>query len=210
MKNTTNPHQMDLTARVAFAKVYPAIARHITDKYNITQGHCLNAGSGPASLAIALAQITELNIVSLDKQCNMTDIARTNIAEAGLSGRITTVTSEVCHTPFDDNYFDLIVSRGSVFFWENQSDGLREMYRVLKPGGVIFCGGGMGSAAINREATKIIMTDDRFKDMRQFWQDRNCKRTEENNSSFKHALTEAGINGNILLECSGIWIEVIK
>ncbi len=210
MKQTTDPRKMDLTAKVAFAKVYPAIAGHVVAKYGITTGRCLDAGSGPGAMAIALAEITELKIVSLDSEYKMSVLARKNFEKAKLSHRIETVTSDVCSIPFDDNYFDLIISRGSIFFWNDQPSALRDLYRVLKPGGVLFCGGGMGSDDIQREASNIIMTDNRFKDMRAFWRTRTCKAKEKNAAAFRKALAEADLHGSILNEVSGIWIEIIK
>jgi SAM-dependent methyltransferase len=211
MDSTTNPEQMNLTARLAFAKVYPAIAEHIVKKYGITSGKCLDAGSGPGSLAIALAGITDLKICSLDKDPGMAEIAQGNINEAGLDGRITTVISDVREIPFDDDYFDIIVSRGSIFFWEDKVVGIKDLYRTLKPGGVLFCGGGMGSEDILREADEIIMTDDRFSDIREFWQGRKTRRnSSETRDSFENILAEAGIRGSVVSECGGTWIEIIK
>lgn len=206
----TDPKQMELTAKVAFAKVYPVIARHIVDKYGIATGHCLDAGSGPGSLSIALARITDLSIVSLDMEPAMTLLATANFTEAGLPDRIEAITADVHKIPFPDGYFDLIVSRGSVFFWDDVPGGLAELYRVLKPGGVCFCGGGMGNEEAKHEANTIIMTDDRFADMREFWQKRSCKKHDENREMFTRALAEAGLNGAILQECGGLWIELKK
>ncbi len=209
MNRDTNPTQMDLTARVAFARVYPAIARHVVEKYGITSGLCLDAGSGPASLALALARVTDLQIVSLDREPEMTSLAEKNIAGAGLAHRIVAVTADVCRIPFDDGYFDLVVSRGSVFFWDDRPAALRELYRVVKPGGVIYCGGGMGSEAIHREADEIIMSDERFKDMRDFWQQRKGRLGKENEAAFAEDLNRAGLEGRILKDGGGIWIEII-
>lgn len=210
MKTETDPQQMDLTARVAFAKVYPAIAQHVVDKYGITAGRCLDAGSGPGSLAIALARITDLQVVSLDRVPEMTAIAERNIAEAKLAHRIAGVTADVCHIPFDDGHFDLIVSRGSVFFWEDRPSALRELYRVLKPGGVIYCGGGMGSEEIRSEATEVIITDERFRNMRDFWRERNSMPQKETETAFQEAIAAAGLRGNVLTDGGGIWIEIMK
>jgi ubiquinone/menaquinone biosynthesis C-methylase UbiE len=210
MREQANPQRMDLTARVAFAKVYPAIASHIVKKYGITTGKCLDAGSGPGSLTIALAKITDLQMISLDIQPEMTELATKNFAEEGLVNRIKAVTADICHIPYEDNYFDLIVSRGSIFFWDDQVGGLRELYRVLKPGGVIYCGGGMGSEEIRHEVTEIIMTDERFGDMRSFWLERSCKPADKNKNALKKAIYDSGLNGKLLSELSGIWIEIIK
>lgn len=210
MKKSFNPHKMDVTARLAFKKVYPFIAQHIVSKHCVTEGWCLDAGSGPASLAIAIAGITDLQIVSLDVEPGMTAIANANIIEAGLERRIVPVTSDVHSIPFPDYYFDLIVSRGSMFFWDERPGALRELYRVLKPGGVIFCGGGMGSEKIRREAETIIMTYDVFEDIRSSWQSRNRKSKAESESEFKKDLAEAGLPGNVVKECGGIWLEIVK
>ncbi len=210
MKKLTSPQQMDLTAGVAFARVYPAIARQVVQRYGIAAGRCLDAGSGPGSLAIALAAITDLQIASLDFDPAMSAIAAGNIDRAGFTGRITTVTADVHSIPFDNGHFDLVVSRGSVFFWEDRAGALRELYRVLKPGGVIYCGGGMGSEEIRREATEIIMTDERFHDMRDFWRERNSKPQKETEAAFRKAIAEAELPGTVLTDGGGIWIEITK
>jgi SAM-dependent methyltransferase len=47
--------------------------------------------------------------------------------------------------PLPDNSADLVVSRGSIFFWDSPAKGLQEVYRVLRPGGHAYIGGGAGS-----------------------------------------------------------------
>jgi SAM-dependent methyltransferase len=47
--------------------------------------------------------------------------------------------------PLVDNYLDLVVSRGSIFFWDDPARGIREVHRVLRPGGCAMIGGGCGS-----------------------------------------------------------------
>ncbi len=62
--------------------------------------------------------------------------------EAGLTGRVRGVEGDAQNLPFRSNFADLVVSRGSVFFWPDQLAGVMEAYRILKPGGVAFLGGG--------------------------------------------------------------------
>ncbi len=209
-RQAISPRRMDITARLAFRKVYPFLARHIISKYGVTEGWCLDAGSGPGSLAIALAGITDLKIISLDIEPEMTEIAAANIAEAGFGRRILPVTSDVHNIPFQDCHFDLIVSRGSIFFWDDRPGALRELYRVLRPGGAIYCGGGMGSEEIRREAEQIIMAYDLFEDVRQSWHEKTGKTKADNESALGRDLAESGLPGRILHECSGIWLEIIK
>ncbi|NLL90447.1 MAG: class I SAM-dependent methyltransferase [Dehalococcoidales bacterium] len=40
-----------------------------------------------------------------------------------------------------------------MFFWPDVPKVIKEMYRVLKPEGIIFCGGGSGSREISLEST---------------------------------------------------------
>jgi ubiquinone/menaquinone biosynthesis C-methylase UbiE len=46
--------------------------------------------------------------------------------------------------PFADDFADLIISRGFLWFWKDRGKGLREIYRVLKQRGIAPAGGGMG------------------------------------------------------------------
>lgn len=41
--------------------------------------------------------------------------------------------------PFEDEYFDYIISIESLYYHENLEQGLKEAYRVLKKGGRYFC-----------------------------------------------------------------------
>ena len=72
-----DPRRMELTAKLAFKRVYPFIAQYVVRKYHITAGLCLDIGAGPGSLAIAMAEITSLSVVALDVSHDMMEIART-------------------------------------------------------------------------------------------------------------------------------------
>jgi SAM-dependent methyltransferase len=124
--------------------IYPLIAQQILDDYGITNGICLDIGTGPGYMGIELAKITNLEVYFVDMDPEALDKAEKNAAECGLDNTLHFVGSDVCAMPFEDNFADLIVSRGSLWFWEDQGKGLQEIYRVLKPGGIAFIGGGLG------------------------------------------------------------------
>ena len=130
------------TATGDFAPVYPALAQQILQDYGITKGVCIDMGGGCGSLAIALARITELRIYVLDIDPAAVRLCGVLVDEAGLTGRVIPTEGDAQDMPFRDRFADLVVSRGSIFFWPDQLAGLREAYRVLKPGGVAFIGGG--------------------------------------------------------------------
>ncbi len=208
--NQTEPQGMDFVSRTAFKKVYPFIARYIVDKYHITEGWCLDIGSGPASLAIALAKITSLNILALDVSPDMAKTALTNIADEHLSHRIIPVIADVHKMPFLDDSFDIIVSRGSIFFWNNRPRAFKGIYRILKPGGVAFCGGGMGNEKIRQEADEMIMNNALYQDFREFWVKKNRGMGIDDSAQFLDELKQADIPGSIDRDCQGLWIEIKK
>ena len=66
--------------------------------------------------------------------------------------------------PFPDNSVDLVVSRGSIFFWDDPAKGLKEVYRVLRPGCKAMIGGGAGSGYPRWAAEELIRRrKERFK-----------------------------------------------
>jgi ubiquinone/menaquinone biosynthesis C-methylase UbiE len=112
-------------------------------------------GTGPAYLSIELAKITNLKIYALDIDPNAIKIAKRNIKKAGLDGRIETVLGDVHRMPFSDNFADLVISRGSFLFWKDKVKAFKEIYRILKPEGIAFIGGGMGKLLPQEEKQRI-------------------------------------------------------
>lgn len=67
--------------------------------------------------------------VQCTKEENPTDIA---------SGKLTVVQGSVSALPFPDNTFDKIFSIESYYFWPDLENDVKEILRVLKPGGKVF------------------------------------------------------------------------
>ena len=135
---------MDKIARTILKNVYPYLAKQIKQDYGITKGVCVDAGAGGAYLSIELAKITDLEIKALDIDPEAIQIAERNIRQAGLTRKVKTVLSDVQKMPFADASVDLVISRGSFMFWTDKVKAFREVWRILKPGGVAFIGGGTG------------------------------------------------------------------
>ncbi len=136
--------------------VYPLIAQQILDDYQIATGKCIDIGTGHGFLGIELAKITELEMYFVDLDPEALEIARKNAAANELKRPLHFVGADVCSLPFEDNFADLVISRGSLWFWKGQVEGLQEIYRVLKTGGIAFVGGGLGryTPATMRERLK--------------------------------------------------------
>ncbi|WP_207260571.1 class I SAM-dependent methyltransferase [Desulfovibrio sp. Huiquan2017] len=126
-----------------FAAMYPLLAREIIDKYGLTEGTCLDIGTGSAALAIELSKISDLEIIALDAEPEAIEMAGENCARHGVpDGRIRLVTAPVEKLPMPDGSADLILSRGSIPFWKDLASAFREIFRVLTPGGQAMVGCG--------------------------------------------------------------------
>jgi len=137
---------MNKTAETVFAPIYPVIAQNAFSITGISHGRCLDIGGGPGMLAMAMAQAApDMKVVYFDYSGDACEIARENIKEAGLAGRVEIAEGDVHAMPFEDGYADLIVSRGSMFFWDDLEGAFREILRILAPGGATYIGGGFGS-----------------------------------------------------------------
>ena len=147
-------------ARKIFAPVYPVVARQAVECCGFDRGFCIDAGCGPGHLAIALAGISGFTIDALDMSLDMLACAEENIRGAGFNGRIRTVHGDVQDLPYDDCSVDLVVSRGSVFFWEAPDRAFAEIYRVIKPGGRTFIGGGFGTPELKAAITAKMKESD--------------------------------------------------
>ena len=101
------------------------------------QARVLEVGCGPGLLSIELARAHGLEVTGLDLDPAMVDRARANAAGAEFHAGSppTFVVGDVAALPFDDASFDLVVSTFSMHHWSDRPAGLREIARVLRPGG---------------------------------------------------------------------------
>lgn len=198
--------EMDTISKTVFAKVYPLIARQILVDHKICAGTCIDLGSGPGTLSICLAQITDLQIFALDQSRHSHAIATANIREQGLEKRITPVTSDICDLPFGDNYADLMVSRGSIFFWQDLKGAFNEIYRVLKPGGKTHIGGGFGSKEL-----KVSIFEQMAKKGDSFARQSKDRMSPETLDRIKTALDNSHASRYTISHSGGgFWIHITK
>ena len=150
--------RMNDIAKTVFAPIYPVIARNAMAVTGITRGVCLDVGSGHAMLAVAAArEAPEMEVVSFDFSSDSRKIAEKNITEAQLERPVRIAAGDVHAMPFEDGYANLIISRGSMFFWEDLKDAFREIYRVLAPGGGTYIGGGFGSLELREQVVAEML-----------------------------------------------------
>jgi ubiquinone/menaquinone biosynthesis C-methylase UbiE len=163
-----NAVEFDRVAREVFAPVYPVLARQIIDRTGISNGSCLDVGCGGGYLGLALARISGLETILFDESQDMLNLAQEYIRHSGLESRVTTMLGDVHDISLNDESINLVVSRGSMFFWNDRVRAFREIYRILAPGGAAMIGGGFGSADLLREIeAKMLERDPEWKTKRQ-------------------------------------------
>lgn len=95
----------------------------------------LDVATGTADLAIALAKGTGAKITGADISEGMLSVGREKVAKKGLSSTIVLEQGDSENLPYADNTFDAITVAFGVRNFQNLHNGLKDMQRVLKPGG---------------------------------------------------------------------------
>lgn len=125
--------------------IYPLLAQQCVDDYRLNSGICLDLGTGNGYLGTEIAKITRMCIYFVDIKAEALDFARRTVEEAQIDNEVHLIEADVCKgLPFAGNFADFIISRGSIWFWEDKVKGLAEVHRVLKVGGTALVGGGLG------------------------------------------------------------------
>jgi len=198
-----NAKEFNKIAKSIFAPIYPVIAENIIKETGITRGICLELGSGPGNLGLELAKLApNLKLILFDQSEEMLKIAETNSADMSLADRVKTRQGNVEELPFDDNSIDLIVSRGSIFFWEDQLKAVNEAYRVLNPGGCAYIGGGFGNEELLAQITE------KMREQNPEWENDRKKRVGENGyAHFTELMKKTEVHDyEISRKQAGLWI----
>lgn len=95
----------------------------------------LDVATGTADLAITLMKLKPKKIIGLDLSQNMLNIGQQKIQKQGLQNTIELVKGDGENLPFENDTFDAITVAFGVRNFEHLEPGLKEIYRVLKPGG---------------------------------------------------------------------------
>lgn len=139
-----------------FAPVYPALARQLVQDYGLTRGVCVDLGGADGALAIELAKITDLTVYVVDLSPAAVRLCNLAADQAGLAGRVRAVEGDATNLPLRDRFADLVISRNSLFEWPDQLAGVKEAYRILKPGGVAYLGGGFSRLLDEPTRAKLV------------------------------------------------------
>ena len=129
--------QVSEEAAKIYEEVYlPALFREwcslVLKAANITAGHhVIDVACGTGALAIAVSEYVgpEGTTVGIDINEGMLNIARSK------SSSVEWLNAPAEALPFKDDHFNCVVSQFGLMYFANQEAAVREMIRVLKPGG---------------------------------------------------------------------------
>lgn len=188
-----------------FAPMYPLLAKQIVDDLGVSEGVCLDVGTGSAAVIIELAKITPLAMIGLDSKAEVLEMARENVVHHGLpEDRFRFIEADVTGIPLPDASVDLLISRGSVPFWADHVAAFAELYRVLSPGGAAMIGCGFSRYQPIEEvrAMRPKWSEDGAKDDRNNW---------KADGFLEKVLDTVGIpDATVTKDSYGVWVTMRK
>lgn len=98
----------------------------------------LDVATGTGDLAIEALRLNPQRITGIDISEKMLEVGREKIARLGHQGKIELLKGDSASILFPDHTFDAVMSAFGVRNFEDTAAGLKEMLRVLRPGGMIM------------------------------------------------------------------------
>jgi ubiquinone/menaquinone biosynthesis C-methylase UbiE len=99
-----------------------------------THARVADIAAGPGTLSL-LAAAEGATVSAIDLSPNMVAEFRARVAAAGLDAAVDVRVGDGQQLPFESGLFDAAFSMFGLMFFPDRAAGLREMKRVLKPGG---------------------------------------------------------------------------
>ena len=126
--------------RIFWNKLAKLIGQHFSmpkDSYNNLKA--LEIGTGQGLGAIWFAENTKKgNIIGIDLEKDMVDIAKRNVMKEGLERRISIMRGDATNMHFKDQTFDIVMALGVLHHIPEYGKAIKEVYRVLKENGSLF------------------------------------------------------------------------
>lgn len=104
---------------------------------NLKSGMVLDIATGTGEPGITLAQLNPgIQVVGMDISAHMLAMARNNALSRSVSN-YSVLQCDATAIPYENFSFDAIICRNGIMFFDNLSGSLKEMNRLLKPGGCL-------------------------------------------------------------------------
>ncbi len=97
----------------------------------------LDVATGTGDFAIEALALHPEQVIGVDISEGMLEVGRKKLRDRKLDERVSLRSGDSEKLPFEDNFFDAVIVAFGVRNFENLEAGLREMLRVVKPGGTV-------------------------------------------------------------------------
>jgi len=139
---STLPYWEEIYAdRTVYGRIYQERARRAiayVDALGLSAGApVLEIGCGPGIMTTAMAR-TGVSVWAIDSLPEMVERTNAMTEHAGVSSRVFAQVGHIDSVPFPDATFELVVLIGVSEWLESLNQPLREIFRVLKPGGYLI------------------------------------------------------------------------
>lgn len=104
----------------------------------VEKGELLDVACGTGDFSIAAYKAGVRRVTGIDISANMVEIGKKKVEKMGLSSCIDLRTGDCERIEFADGHFDVVTVAFGVRNFEYLEVGLKEMQRVLKPGGKVI------------------------------------------------------------------------
>ncbi len=103
------------------------------------QVRILDVGTGTALIPIELfGRPVSATVWAVDLAAEMLVLGEQNVRDAAMHGRVLLEQADAKTLPYGDSEFDIVMSNSIIHHIPEPIDSLREMIRVLRPGGLLF------------------------------------------------------------------------
>jgi demethylmenaquinone methyltransferase/2-methoxy-6-polyprenyl-1,4-benzoquinol methylase len=97
----------------------------------------LDVATGTAAVALELVRQKDCFVVGIDQSAEMLDVGRQRVTLAGSAAKVRLQQGDARSLPFEDGQFDALTFTYLLRYVEDPQATLRELARVVKPGGTI-------------------------------------------------------------------------
>jgi demethylmenaquinone methyltransferase/2-methoxy-6-polyprenyl-1,4-benzoquinol methylase len=99
--------------------------------------YILDVATGTGEFALQALELDPQKIIGIDISEGMLEIGRKKVKDRNWASKIELLHGDSENIPFEENKFDAVTVAFGVRNFENLESGLHEIYRVLKPGGMV-------------------------------------------------------------------------